>query len=183
MIEDIEILKKAKNGDPLATDQILSDYKNIVIAIARRFYLMGGDRDDLIQEGMIGLFKAINSFDLDKNIPFKNYAGRLIEREMISAIRRENTNNNQVLDESLEIIDNLSDEKSPEREYLSEENIQEFTKEMKKVLSPFEIKVVNLYLKGYTYIDIAKLLNKSNKSVDNALFRIKKKLTNLRGNL
>lgn len=183
MIEDIEVLKKAKSGDDVATDKILGDYKHVVTAIARRFYLMGGDRDDLIQEGMIGLFKAINSFDLSKNVPFKNYASRIIEREMISAIRRENTNNNQILDESLDIIDNLSDGESPEREYLSEENIQEFTKEMKKVLSPFEIDVVNLYLKGYTYIDIAKMLDKSNKSIDNALFRIKNKLTNLRGNL
>jgi RNA polymerase sporulation-specific sigma factor len=183
--EDLELLHLARSGNNDATNELLVNHKHLVVAIARKYYLIGGDKDDLIQEGMIGLFKAISSFDEAKNNNFVGYATTLIEREIISAIRHANTHAQQVLSESV-LIDNddeLPDSASPETDLISEENTIELTHEINEKLSAFERKVVEYYLKGYNYVDIAKLLNKPNKSIDNALSRIKKKLEFLKERL
>ena len=183
--EDFEILNLAKGGDPDAIDRLLAINKHYVVAVARKYYLIGGDKEDLIQEGMIGLFKAITSFDEGKNDNFVGYAITLIEREIISAIRRANTQGQQFLSESvlLDSDDELTDNISPESDLISQENTNELTNEIYSKLSSFEKQVVKLYLKGYNYIDIAKKLNRESKSIDNALSRIKKKLEFLKERL
>ena len=98
--EEIELLQNAKNGNATAINKILTDNKPLVNQIARRYFLLGGDRDDVLQEGMIGLFNAINSFDFAKSDSFKNYASKVVEREIITAIRRENTSKNTALNTS-----------------------------------------------------------------------------------
>lgn len=181
-----DLLKKAKAGDSFAIDEILTSKKNLVMAIARKFFLIGGDRDDLIQEGMIGLFKAINNFDGDKYDNFTAFAIKVIENEIISAIRRASSNNQQLLSDSILFGDDevlFSDELSPENFFISEESTVELSREINNKLSKFERTVVDYYLKGYSYIDIAGMLNTSNKSIDNALSRIKKKLQYLKERL
>lgn len=186
MSEEIkDLIIQAKTGNSEAIDDILKKYKHLVSAISRKYYLLGGDRDDLVQEGMIGLFKAINTFDFEKNDNFKTFAMRIVEREIISAIRRENANKNRVLDESmlLDDVELLHGDNYPERDVLTEESYRELSDQIYKSLSTFEIKVVKLFLKGYAYTDIAKFLNKTPKSIDNALTRIKSKLKYLKERL
>ena len=169
--KELELLKRASKGDGNAVDELLTTHKHLVVAIARKYYLMGGDKEDLIQEGMIGLFKAINTFNTSKGNNFVQYAITLIEREIISAIRRANTHAQQFLSESL-FIDNddeMGSNVSPESEFIEEENTIELTQEIVQHLSTFERQVVEYYLKGYNYIDIAEILGKSSKSIDNAL--------------
>ena len=182
-IKDLIVL--AKNGDSVAIDEILNRFKHLVLAISRKYYLLGGDREDLVQEGMIGLFKAINTFDTNKSDNFKSFAMRIVDREMISAIRRENANKNRILDESvlLDDVELLHEENYPEVDIISKESYKELSDEILHALSPLERKVVTLYLKGYQYVDIAKKLNKSPKSIDNALTRIKSKLKYLKERL
>lgn len=183
--QEIELLKKAKNGDSTAIDELLAIHKHLVVAVARKYYLLGGDKEDLIQEGMIGLFKAITSFNIEISDNFGAYAITLIEREIISAIRRANSGSQHFLSDSvlIDAEDEFSDNISPESDLICEENIDELNKEIQEHLSPFERTVVGYYLKGYSYVDIAKILNKTNKSIDNALSRIKKKLNYLKERL
>ena len=177
MKEIEELIKLAQSGDDMAMQEILSNHKYIVTAIVRRYYLIGGDKEDLVQEGMIGLFKAIKSFDLNKDVSFKTYATRIIEREIISAIRKSHTNNNEMLSDAVYVeLDEFSSETNPELDIISEETYRELSESILKNLSDFESSVVKYYLKGYGYVDIAKMLNKTPKSIDNALKRIKTKL-------
>ena len=179
---DIELLKRAKDGDQFAIDEILTENKHLVSTIARKYYLIGGEKDDLIQEGMIGFFKAINVYDFDKNHNFISFAITLIEREIISAIRHNNSHKNSPLSESVFVEDNdiLPADGCPEEDILHFETMHELNDEITNKLSGFERKVVKFYLKGYAYTDIAKILNKSPKSIDNALNRIKHKLNFLK---
>lgn len=180
-----EVLELAKNGDGEAINSLLNNYKQLVVLISRKYYLLGGESEDIIQEGMIGLFKAINTFDNTRSEHFKNYATKVVEREIISAIRRENANKNRVLDESMliEDVELLHGENYPEADIITEESYKELSSEIYNHLSGLEKKVVKFYLQGYSYIDIAKLLNKSSKSIDNALTRIKTKLKYLKERL
>ena len=180
-----DIISLAQKGDSASINIILNEYKSLVSSISRKYYLLGGDSEDLIQEGMIGLFKAINSFDFNKNDNFKGFAMRVVEREIISAIRRENANKNKVLDESVFIddIDYIHEDNYPELNIISEESYKELSVEVLKNLSELERKVVKLYLRGFGYIDIAKALKKSPKAIDNALTRIKNKLRYLKERL
>lgn len=184
-MKEKELFKKVRNGESCAVDDLLVMYKHLVVSIARKYYLIGGDKEDLIQEGMIGLFKAITSFDEEKNNNFVPYAIMLIEREIISAIRRANSGSQQFLSESI-LVDNedeLTDNAYPESDLIEEENKIELTNEIFDKLSSFEKQVVEYYLKGYNYMDISKLLGKPSKSIDNALLRIKKKLNYLKERL
>lgn len=184
-VEELELLRSARGGNAKAIDELLVSHKNLVVAVARKYYLLGGDKEDLIQEGMIGLFKAITSFDETKSNNFCCYATTLVEREIISAIRRANSSGQHILSDSVfvDAEDEFSDNISPESDLISEENTNELTYEIFKCLSEFERKVVGYYLKGYNYVDIAKILKKDSKSIDNALSRIKKKLNYLRDRL
>lgn len=181
-----ELLNRAQAGDKEAVNELLSLRKGLVVAIARKYYLLGGDQEDIIQEGMIGLYKAITCFDKQKSDNFVSFATTIIDREIVSAIREANAGKHQVLGESLLVDDDealASEEMTPERNILSSETITEISKEIGDKLSKFERVVVEYFLKGYSYTDIAKILNKSSKSIDNALTRIKKKLENLKGRL
>ena len=183
MLSDIELLKKLKNNDSDAEEELFARYKPIVTSIARKYYLIGGDKEDLLQEGWLGFFGAIRKFDIEKNDNFKSYAILLIEREMIDAIRRANTGKNQVLSNSI-LIDNediLASDNTTENDIIYYETFKDIFKKIE--LSVKEKKVLELYLQGYNYVDISKLLETSSKSIDNTLTRIKNKLKNLRGSI
>ncbi len=184
MIEDRELLSLAQSGDEKAMETLLSRYKGTVATIGRKYYLIGGDREDLLQEGMIGLFKAIRSFDESRNVAFATYASRLIEREMITAIRKAGSLSGQIFAEAVDMDTNIVvGETTPENEFLEQENIVALRREIDSKLSEFEKVVVSEYLKGYNYIDIAQTLGKTPKSIDNALSRIKNKLKYLKDRL
>ena len=183
--EKLKLLKLAQNKDAGAVDTLLAEYKHLVISIARKYFLIGGDKEDLIQEGMCGLFKAIISFDSDKSDNFSGYAMMLINREIVSAIRKANTGGQQLLSKSIfvESDDELGDSVCPETEFMNAESTNDLTNEIFDKLSGLEKIVADYYLKGYNYQDIAKILGKSSKSIDNALSRIKKKLEYLKERL
>lgn len=182
--EEKNLIISAQGGNQESTEKLLGLYKHLVISISRKYYLLGGEKEDLIQEGMIGLFRAITIFNIEKNDNFTVFAATLIEREIISAIRRACTGSQQFLSDSVELIDEtVSNNSSPETTLISEENTDELTNEIFKNLSDFERRVVSYYLKGYNYSDIAKFLGKPSKSIDNALSRIKHKLKFLKERL
>jgi len=181
-------------GDSGAMDYLLNKYKNLVRSRARTLFLVGADKEDLIQEGMIGLYKAIRDFDVSKNVSFHNFAELCIHRQMYSAIKGSNTKKNQPLNnyisiDSMEVSEDrenpleqllgLSFEKNknPEQLVLDKEaaNVLEYT--LVGHLSDLEKQVLQFYMKDMNYSQIAAALGKEPKAVDNALQRIKKKLT------
>ncbi len=192
-MSDEEIIYNHRD-EPEAEEYILYKYKGFVKAMARRYFLIGGDADDLIQEGMIGLYKAIRDFNHEKNVSFKTCAELCVIRQMISAIKAANrlkhrplntfvSLNHPVFEEDGErtLEDMITDQGvlSPEELYIENECFLEFEKKMNNSLSKFELDVVMLYLEGRSYSYISKKLGKSVKSVDNALQRAKSKLSSI----
>ncbi len=178
MSDIVELVKLARNGDDGAMNEILTSYRYIVTFVAKKFYLIGGEKEDIIQDGMVGLFKAINTYDESKGATFKTYATTLITRNIISAIRNNNTESKRIMKDTvyLEDEDMPASGSTPELDIIGEENYRELSETVFKNLSEFEKTVVEYHLKGFGYVDIAKKLNKTPKSIDNALRRIKTKL-------
>lgn len=190
-LKDEELVALANNGNANAEEMIFHRYKNCVRSKARTYYLIGADNDDIVQEGMIGLYKAVRGFDKNKNIAFKTFADVCITRQILTAIRTANRHKHTPLnayismnapvfgDDSNATISNLVKEdtvSSPEELYILDETIRELKQLIYKKLSKFEKEVFELYLEGCSYNDISDKMNKSPKSIDNALQRIKKKL-------
>ena len=160
-------------------ESILLEYKDMVIARAHKYYILGGDTEDLIQEGMIGLFQAAQSYDESKHASFDTFAGICVERRLVSAIRSANREKHQVLNSSLSLDDESNPlpleagpSSDPEYQAMKGELLEEYGRK----LSPFERSVLNALLEDKSYQQIAKELGKTPKSVDNAIQRIKSKL-------
>ena len=189
-----ELIEKAQNGDENAIEKLLSNYKPLVNKIARSYFLTGGDIEDLVQEGMIGLYKAIKTFKKGKTASFMTYAGTCIKNQIQSAVRVASSEKNMVLSTALPIErnDSFDDEEEeieivlpsplpkPDEKIENKENFENITKQIVKSLSQLELKILISYLKGYNYSEIAQQNNISKKSVDNALSRIKTKLSFLK---
>lgn len=192
---DKEILVFSRQGENEATDYLLEKYKPLVRKKARTLYLIGGENDDLIQEGMIALYKAIREFDPEheKGSSFAGFAGLCIEHQLYNVIKRANRLKNSPLNtyislyaptetgdsqSSQTLADTLQPSEliNPEDILIDQENVTDLEKAMEKHLSPFEQSVVQLYIDGNHYQQIAQILEKPAKSVDNALQRAKKKL-------
>lgn len=182
---DEELVKLAQEKDLAVFEYILSKYKGMVTKISRSYYLVGGDIDDLIQEGMIGLVKAITNYNFDT--PFKSFAYICIKSSILSAIKGANRYKNMPLKDyvSLSIDDDfaidkndyaISDELSPEETYINKEAETELKDKIYQSLSPLENSVLSYYLQGYSYADIGKKKNKNTKTIDNAIQRIRKKI-------
>lgn len=197
LIEDLEmmpdelVVSYVNKGDRLAQDYLIRKYKNFVRAKARSYFLIGGDSEDIIQEGMIGLFKAIRDFDINKNSNFKAFAELCVKRQIITAIktatRQKHIPLNSYISLNKPIYDDESDRTlldvlaarrsmNPETLYISKEEVDSIKKEIGKHLSKMEWEVLNCYLAGESYQEIAEDLNRPVKSIDNALQRVKKKL-------
>ena len=195
MVQSAEanLIANAKNGDDLAFEEILIQHKNLVNSICRRYFLIGGDVDDLLQEGMIGLFKAVKTFDSTKTASFKTYATTVVERQILNAIKKASSQKHSPLSDYVALnnqggIDSESDNESgiyyianvnshsPEKLVLSNDGVKQLLKQISVVLSGYEKTILEHYLNGLTYSQIAKELNKTAKSIDNALNRIKNKL-------
>lgn len=193
---DEVLVEWIKNGDNSALDFLMNKYKNLVRSRARTLFLVGADKEDLIQEGMIGLYKAVRDFEAQKNVSFQNFAELCISRQMYSAIKGSNTQKNQPLNNYISIDSmggteetenplehllgsNFEKNKNPEQLVLDKESAYVLEYTLVGHLSDLEHKVLKLYMKDLNYSQIAKTLGKEPKVVDNALQRIKKKLTQI----
>ena len=189
---DEQLLCDYKNGNQEIMDYLMVKYKSMVRKKARAMYLLGGENEDLIQEGMIGLIKAVRDFDETQKTSFSSFAELCVSRQMYSAIEASNRKKHFPLNSyvslyedseqegegrSLPLIDTIesSKENDPEVLYFGKEYTEAFAEQLKELLSPLENHVLYLHLMGTDYRTIAELLGKSPKSVDNALQRIKTK--------
>ena len=178
---DEELIVRYRDGDTDAMDFIFERYKHLVRKKAKAMFLAGGDNDDLIQEGMIGLFKAIRDFCLDKDSSFFHFAGLCIHRQLYSAIEASNRKKHQPLNSYLSFFEqgaegSIGFTSSPEQLVIEQEVSRDLWNRVNSRLSPMEKQVLQFYLDGNNYMQIAGLMKKSPKSVDNALQRIRQKI-------
>ncbi|PKM41704.1 MAG: RNA polymerase sporulation sigma factor SigH [Firmicutes bacterium HGW-Firmicutes-8] len=188
---DEEIVDFAKDGDDSALEYLINKYKNFVRAKARSYFLIGADREDIIQEGMIGLYKAIRDFKSDKLSSFRAFAELCITRQIITAIKTATRQkhiplnsyvslNKPIYDEDSDrtLLDVISGSKitDPEELIISREEFDDIEEKMGEILSSLEWKVLMSYLEGKSYQEIAVDLRRHVKSIDNALQRVKRKL-------
>ncbi len=188
---DEDIVSEAKDGNSIALEFLINKYKNFVKAKARSYFLIGADREDIIQEGMIGLYKAIRDFRGDKLSSFRAFAELCITRQIITAIKTATRQkhiplnsyvslNKPIYDEDSDrtLLDVLSGTKitDPEELMINREEYNDIEYKMGEILSDLEWKVLTLYLEGKSYQEIAEDLERHVKSIDNALQRVKRKL-------
>ena len=185
-----KILEEAKNGNEEAVGMVVENFKTFVMMNARNYFLLGAEKDDLIQEGMIGLLKAIRAYDTHKAASFKTFATICVKRQIITAIKKANSNKNRALNTSVG-IENQNKETNREIEYLrglksyqsynpeelalSKEQINGLKDYLEENLSPLETSVFRYMVKGYPYKEIAVKMDEKIKAVDNAIQRIKRK--------
>jgi RNA polymerase sporulation-specific sigma factor len=188
---DEEIIDRAKTGNVMALEHLIAKYKSFVRAKARTYFLIGADKEDIIQEGMIGLFKAIRDFRADKLSSFRAFAELCITRQIITAIKTATRQkhiplnsyislNKPIFDEESDrtLMDVISEEAvtDPQEMMVSKEEFKGMEIKMTEVLSKLEWKVLSSYLEGQSYHEIANELGRHVKSIDNALQRVKRKL-------
>ena len=197
---DEQLIRKLREGETAIADFIVNKYKSMVKKKAKAMFLLGGENDDLIQEGMIGLFKAIRKYDLSQEVSFASFADLCVSRQMSSAIKMSNRKKHSPLNSYVSLYQSDDDEAeennillieqlqnaqggNPEDIFLDKEYFKTMEQELAKRLSDFESKVLHLHLLGEDYRTIAKLLDKSPKSIDNALQRIKQKVFDILSNV
>lgn len=188
---DEEIIEDARAGDRNAIEYLINKYRNFVRAKARTYFLIGADREDIIQEGMIGLYKAIRDFRGDKLSSFRAFAELCITRQIITAIKTATRQkhiplnsyvslNKPIFDEESDrtLLDVIGEESiaDPEEMIINREEFAGIENKMGEILSSLEWEVLSLYLEGKSYQEIAEELDKHVKSIDNALQRVKRKL-------
>ncbi len=188
---DEDIIHMIKAGNIQAQEYILNKYKPLVKGKSRAYFLIGADREDIIQEGMIGLYKAIRDYKEEKNSSFHGFAELCINRQIITAIktatRQKHLPLNTYVSLNKPIFENESDNTyldiiqegevlNPETLFIGRENRSFIEAQIIKKLSRFETKVLFLYLQGRSYFEISQIIHKSEKSIDNALQRVKKKI-------
>lgn len=178
-----------------ATNELLERYKEVVRSKARAYFLIGADRDDVIQEGMIGLYKAIVDFQPQKMTKFRSFAQLCIQRQIVSAVRLSSRLKHWPLNSYISLDRSVNDEdgkemslmellpdaagRSPEEVLMDEDNLRQLENAIIDALSPMEKRVLQLFLKGLDYMEIAKAMDKKPKAIDNALQRIKRKIMKL----
>jgi len=195
LLSDEEIIRRIQEGDKRGIDYLMEKYKYLVRNKAKTLFLIGGDKDDLIQEGMIGLYKAIRDYQADKDSSFFNFADLCISRQIYSAIKASNRKKNIPLNtyislnapayekdgeegEKEELVDMIFQDKvvNPEELVIDKEKTSMIEYELVRRLSKLERQVLSLYMQDMKYVQIAEVLHKEPKTIDNALTRIKNKL-------
>lgn len=191
-LTDEEIISQIKQGDEKALPYLLDKYKDLVNIKVGKYFMVGAEKEDIFQEGMIGLFKAIKSFDASKQNTFKSFANICIERQLITAIKSSNRQKHMPLnsylslnssayenneEESVELIDTFDSKtiEDPLETIMKKEYYIEIENAVNKSLSKFEKQVLDRFIKGESYVKIAEKLDSPVKSVDNAIQRIRKK--------
>lgn len=197
--EELILINDAKMGNQQSFSILYDEYKILVKKVVRKFFLIGAEMEDLQQVGTIGLFNAVNTFDLNKDASFKTYATVCIKRAVLSFIKQLNNKNNKLFNQSLAIdgngamiVDGSIDEDDdmiivlpshamlPDDKLIWKEKLQEIRDFVAKNLSTYEKLVLSEYLKGKSYSEISKVVNKDTTSVENALSRIRVKLSPLK---
>lgn len=189
-LDDVQLIKMAKNGDKKALNYLLSKYTEIVNMKVGKYFIIGAEREDIMQEGLIGLFKAIKCFDPDKQSSFKTFANLCIERQLQTAIKSSTRQKHMPLNSSLSLNVSAYDENDDTDFFdildanVVEDPLDMITKKeyytfvedrIEETLSDFEKQVLRRYTNGESYVEIAGKLNAPVKSVDNAIQRIRKK--------
>ncbi len=197
IMEDSEIISLAQDGNDGAMDFILHKYSYLAKAKTRAYFLIGAEHEDLIQEGMIGLYKAVKDYNPAKTPLFFSFAELCITRQILTAVKTATRQKHQPLNSYVSLNKPVSGEeertladilylysnRNPEELVISKETTVDLISHINDSLSKMENQVLTLYLKGEDYLHISELLDKSPKSIDNALQRIKKKISNIAGTL
>ncbi|MDE7368021.1 MAG: RNA polymerase sporulation sigma factor SigH [Lachnospiraceae bacterium] len=187
---DEELVERIRRQDPAAMDYLLDKYRNMVKRETREIYIIGADSEDLMQEGMIGLFKAIRDYNEDKNCSFHTFASLCVKRQICTAVTTSNRKKHYPLNHYISfysqdeetnssVMDILAaaENSNPEANLLMQEQMGGLVNKMDTLLSKYERRVLELYLDGLSYGKIAEELDKTEKSVDNAIQRIRRKMT------
>lgn len=180
---DEELALACQRGDKAAWEGLYVKYKPLVLSVARRFFLSGGDTEDLVQEGMCGLYSAVTGFK-SGNGAFHAYAGRCIRNRILDAVKMNSGAKHSALNNFLPLMEVGSEwaaVENPEDEIINREEKKEFLQKMNKALSALEFKAIIMYTDGMTMSEISGALGKNMKSIDNALNRAKNKLQKLIG--
>ncbi len=194
---DDVLIEKAKNGDEVSLDFLMQKYKKMANKIARSYFLVGAEYDDLLQEAMIGLYKAITKYNKTSGANFQTFAYKCITRNVQTAVKTANRKKYQALNSSVSLSNQSIDTtsatdsddinlyifgmvKSPDEKLIETESYNEIKESIKKALSTFELDVLMHFLSGKSYSEIAQQLNTNSKSIDNALARIRSKLAFLK---
>ena len=189
---DEQIVLEVQKGDKQALSYLMNKYKELVNIKVSKYFMVGAERDDIVQEGLIGLFKAIKMYNQDKNNSFKSFANMCIERQLITAIKSSTRQKHMPLnsylslnasaydneeENGIELINTLDNKmvEDPLETVMKKEYFKQIETSIEKSLSTFEKQVLDGYVKGYSYVTIAKKLDLPVKSVDNAIQRIRKK--------
>lgn len=191
-VPDEDLVELARTGEDRAIDVLLNRYRSFARVKARTYFLAGADREDIVQEGMIGLYKAIRDYRSDRSSAFRGFADLCITRQIITAIKSATRQKHAPLNSYVSLNRSLADDEvesapfeetivgseisDPAELVVSAEALERIRSSMGEVLSSFEIDVLRLYMDGKTYLEIADILGRHVKSIDNALQRIKKKL-------
>ena len=193
---DEELIEKYRAGETGIIDYLMVKYKNLVLSKTRSLFILGGESEDLIQEGMIGLFQAVNDYDFGRDASFFTFADLCVTRKVYSAIKASNDKKHSFLNNyvsffdsgnkdakgPLELIEQLpgSEESDPEKTVLTTELKERFEKAFREDLTPLEREALGLYITGMKSSDVARIMGKSAKETDNAIQRAKKKLKKIR---
>ena len=191
---DDELIDRLRRGETAIMDYICDKYKNLVRSKAKSMFILGADNEDLIQEGMIGLFKAVRDYDMGRDASFFTFAELCVSRQMYTAVQASKRQKHLPLntyvsldsgnagndkeDEGFSLRELMADrvELSPEELFLDKERVADLEKSIEKELSDFEKQVLDLYMTGMSYSQIAKVLGRDEKATDNALQRLKAKI-------
>ena len=193
-LSDEQLIDRLRGGEGEISEYICEKYKNLVRSKAKSMFILGGDTEDLIQEGMIGLFKAVRDYDSGRDASFYTFAELCISRQLYTAVQAAGRKKHLPLNsyvslygnedgekkgkEQEELLEEISDSArlNPEELFLDRERTEYLENAIEKELSPFEKQVLDLYLTGMSYSEIARVLGREEKSTDNALQRLKGKI-------
>ena len=190
---DEELIDRLRGGETPVMDYICDKYKNLVKSKAKSMFILGADSEDLIQEGMIGLFKAVRDYDSGRDASFLTFADLCVSRQMYTAVQAAKRQKHMPLNTYVSIYSSLTEQENgevrnlledltdtvnsnPEKLFLDKERVTYLENTIDSELSPFEKQVLDLYLTGMSYAQIAKVLGRDEKSTDNALQRLKGKI-------
>lgn len=194
-IRDEDLIRRSRKGDEAASNELMSRYKAVVRNRASSYFMAGADQEDLIQEGMIGVFKAIRDYDEKKGASFRTFAELCIQRQIISAVKGASRMKHAPLNESVSLNRPVSDgddgagpleelladeiDTNPEKMLLLREDMSYISQNLDDILSTLELQVWKMYVNGCSYREIAEKLDKTSKGVDSAIQRAKKKLAEI----
>ena len=191
-LTDEDLITLFRDGDQEAMEMLLNKYKEMVLRKAKSMYILGGDSDDLIQEGMLGLFKAVRDYDCGRDASFRTFAQLCVTRQLYTAVKASSRKKHLPLNTAISLSRPMREDGEEEEEFLDcleadassnpevyligQEEMERLEEKIEKELSAFEKQVLELHLTGMGYVEIAHVLNRDEKSTDNALQRIRAKL-------